>query len=108
MTRISWFDSATRVDDAVANADRARAGGLHRYWVSQVRNADPMVVLGVVGREVADIGLGTSVVAMQTTFAQNLAAQARTINQISGGRFTLGPRHQSRTRDHRAFRHGLA
>lgn len=90
MTRISWFDSATSVDDAVANAERARAAGLHRYWAPQVRNTDPMVVLGVVGREVADIGLGTSVVAHQTTFAQNLAAQARTINQLSGGRFTLG------------------
>ena len=90
MTKISWFDSATTVDDAVANAERARAAGLHRYWAPQIRNTDPMVVLGVVGREVADIGLGTSVVAHHTTFAQNLAAQARTINQISGGRFTLG------------------
>jgi len=90
MTKISWFDSATSVDDAVANAERARAAGLHRYWAPQIRNTDPMVVLGVVGREVADIRLGTSVVAHHTTFAQNLAAQARTINQISGGRFTLG------------------
>ena len=88
--KISWFDSATTVDDAVANAERARAVGCHRYWSPQISNADPMVVLGIVSREVADIGLGTSVVAMQTTFAQNLAAQARTIAQASGGRFTLG------------------
>lgn len=88
--KISWFDSATNVDDAVANAERARAAGCHRYWSPQISNADPMVVLGIVGREVADIRLGTSVVAMQTTFAQNLAAQARTIAQASGGRFTLG------------------
>lgn len=88
--KISWFDSATNVDDAVANAERARAAGCHRYWSPQISNADPMVVLGIVGREVADIRVGTSVVAMQTTFAQNLAAQARTIAQASGGRFTLG------------------
>jgi len=88
--KISWFDSATEVDTAVANAERARAVGCHRYWAPQISNADPMVVLGIVGREVADIGLGTSVVAMQTTFAQNLAAQARTIAQATGGRFTLG------------------
>ena len=88
--KISWFDSATNVDDAVANAERARAAGCYRYWSPQISNADPMVVLGIVGREVADIGLGTSVVAMQTTFAQNRAAQARTIAQASGGRFTLG------------------
>jgi F420-dependent oxidoreductase-like protein len=49
-----------------------------------------MVTLAIVGREVPDIGIGTSVVAMQTTFAETLAAQSRTINQITGGRFTLG------------------
>ncbi len=90
MTKISWFDSPTSVDDAVANAEGARAAGLHRYWNSQVSATDPMVVLAIVGREVPEIKLGTSVVAMQTTFAQNLAAQARTINQASDGRFTLG------------------
>ena len=88
--KISWFDSATNVDHAVANAERARAAGCHRYWAPQISNTDPMVVLGIVGREVADIRLGTSVVAMQTTFAETLAAQSRTINQITGGRFTLG------------------
>ncbi|MEM8706509.1 MAG: TIGR03564 family F420-dependent LLM class oxidoreductase [Actinomycetota bacterium] len=88
--KISWFDSASEVDAAVATAERARAAGLHRYWSPQVFNADPMVTLAVVGREVPDIGLGTSVVAMQTTFAETLAAQSRTINQLTGGRFTLG------------------
>ena len=88
--KISWFDSPTEIDAAVANAERARAAGLHRYWVNQTSNADPMVTLGIVGREVADIELGTSVVAMQTTFANTLASQSRTINQVTGGRFTLG------------------
>ena len=88
--KISWFDSASEVDAAVATADRARAAGLHRYWSPQVFNADPMVTLAIVGREVPDIELGTSVVAMQTTFAETLAAQSRTISQITDGRFTLG------------------
>ncbi|MBT5138502.1 MAG: TIGR03564 family F420-dependent LLM class oxidoreductase [Acidimicrobiaceae bacterium] len=90
MTTISWFDSPTTVDAALANADRARAAGLHRYWNPQIAVTDPMVVLGIVAREIPDIGLGTSVVAMQSTFAKNLAIQSRTINQASGGRFTLG------------------
>lgn len=88
--RVSLFHSPTTIDDAVATAERARAAGVHRYWVPQVRNADPISILSVVGREVADIRLGTSVVAMQTTLPQILAQQARTVNQISGGRFTLG------------------
>jgi 5,10-methylenetetrahydromethanopterin reductase len=88
--KISWFDSANEVSTAVENADRARQLGLYRYWAPQIMNTDPMVVLGIVAREVPEIRLGTSVVAMQTTFAQNLAAQARTINQVADGRFTLG------------------
>mgnify|MGYP005726029965 FL=1 len=88
--KISWFDSPSEIDAALETAERARAAGLHRYWNPQVANADPMVTLAIVGREVPDIGLGTSVVAMQTTFAGTLAAQSRTINQATGGRFCLG------------------
>ena len=88
--KISWFDSPSEIDAALETAERARAAGLHRYWNPQVFNADPMVTLAIVGREVPDIGLGTSVVAMQTTFAETLAAQSRTINQATGGRFCLG------------------
>ncbi|NDH22949.1 MAG: LLM class flavin-dependent oxidoreductase, partial [Actinobacteria bacterium] len=88
--KISWFDSPSEIDAALETAERARAAGLHRYWNPQVANTDPMVTLAIVGREVPDIGLGTSVVAMQTTFAGTLAAQSRTINQATGGRFCLG------------------
>ena len=88
--KLSLFDSPTHVDDGVANAERARAAGLHRYWVPQVMNADPIVVLSVVAAKVPDILLGTSVMAMQTTLPQHLAQQCRTINQVSDGRFTLG------------------
>ena len=61
--KISWFDSPSEIDAALETAERARAAGLHRYWNPQVANADPMVTLAIVGREVPDIGLGTSVVA---------------------------------------------
>ena len=88
MTTISWFDSPTTVDVALANADRARAAGLHRYWNPQIAVTDPMVVLGIVAREIPDIGLGTSVVAMQSTFAKNLAIQSRTILSAFKGTMT--------------------
>ncbi len=87
---LSLFDSPTNVDQAVANAERARAAGLTRYWTPQVMNADTMVTLGVVASKVPDIGLGTSVMAMQTMIPQTMAQQARTVSQISGGRLTLG------------------
>lgn len=88
--KLSLFDSTDNIDDAVANAARANDLGHHRYWAPQIMNADPISVLSVVGREVPRILLGTSVVAMQTTLPQTLAQQALTINNISGGRFTIG------------------
>ena len=88
--KISLFDTTTEVDVAVDNAHRAREAGLVGYWVPQIMNADPVAVLAVVGREVQDIKLGTSVIAMQSTLPQMLAQQSLTLNQISGGRFTLG------------------
>ncbi len=87
---ISLFDSQPVVSTAVANAERARAAGLHRYWAPQVMNADTMLTLGAVAASVPDILLGTSVVAMQTMLPQTMAQQARTLNQLSDGRFTLG------------------
>lgn len=88
--KLSLFDSTNNIDDAVANASRANDHGFHRYWAPQIMNADPISILSVVGREVPRILLGTSVVAMQTTLPQTLAQQSLTINNISGGRFTIG------------------
>ncbi len=88
--QISFFDSQPVVSDAVANAQRAHEGGLHRYWAPQIMNADTMMTLGAVAAAVPEIELGTSVMAMQTMMPQTMAQQSRTLNQISGGRFTLG------------------
>ena len=87
---ISLFDSQPIVSNSIANAERARAAGLHRYWAPQVMNASTMLTLGAVAAAVPDIGLGTSVMAMQTMLPQTMAQQSRTLNQISGCRFTLG------------------
>lgn len=88
--KISLFDSQPVVSDAVVNATRAEAAGLHRYWAPQIMNADTMMTLGAVAAAVPNIQLGTSVMAMQTMLPQTMAQQSRTLNQISGGRFTLG------------------
>lgn len=88
--QISLNDSTPIVADAVANAERARAAGLYRYWTPQIMNADTMATLAVVASQVPDIKFGTSVMAMQTMLPQTMAQQARTVNQVSGGRLTLG------------------
>lgn len=88
--KYALLDLPTRVDAAVANAARAEAAGLDRYIVAQVERADPIAVLAVVADRVPRIGLATGVIAIQSTLPQHLAQQARTVNQVSDGRFTLG------------------
>ena len=88
--KYALVDLPTRVEAAVANAARAEAAGLDRFMVPQVERADPIAVLAVVADRVLRIELATSVVVIQSTLPQHLAQQARTVNQISGGRFTLG------------------
>lgn len=88
--QISLFDSPQVIADGVANASRAQKAGLSRYWSPQVMNADPMITLSAVAAAVPEIGIGTSVMAMQTMLPQTMAQQARTLNQASGGRFVLG------------------
>ena len=88
--KYAFVDLPTRVEAAVANAARAEAAGLDRYMVPQVERADPIAVLAVVADRVPRIELATSVIVVQSTLPQHLAQQTRTVNQISGGRFTLG------------------
>ena len=88
--KYALLDLPTRVDAAVDSAARAEAAGLDRYMVAQVERADPIAVLAVVADRVPRIDLATGVIAIQSTLPQHLAQQARTVNQISGGRFTLG------------------
>ena len=90
MTAYSLMDMPRSVADAVHNAARAEAAGLHRYMVAQVERADCVAVLAVVADRVPRIELATAVMAIQSTLPQYIAQQARTLNQISDGRFTLG------------------
>ncbi len=90
MTVYSLVDMPRFAADGVRNAARAEAAGLHRYMVAQVERADCVAVLAVVADRVPRIELATTVMAIQSTLPQYVAQQARTLNQISDGRFTLG------------------
>ncbi len=78
------------VDDTVAGARRAAEAGVGTLWLPQIEGLAPMVVLGVVAREVPGIRLGVGVAAIPTTHPTLLAQEAVTLSQISDGRFTLG------------------
>jgi F420-dependent oxidoreductase-like protein len=58
--------------------------------VPQIFGLDALTALAVVAAEVDGIGLGTSVVPTYPRHPMALAQQALTVNQVSGGRLTLG------------------
>ncbi|MDH3299341.1 MAG: TIGR03564 family F420-dependent LLM class oxidoreductase [Acidimicrobiia bacterium] len=78
-------------DAMVSAATEAADAGLHTFWLSQiVGEADAMTLLGALGRDVPGIRLGTSVVPTYPRHPFVMAEQARTVNLLCGGRFSLG------------------
>jgi F420-dependent oxidoreductase-like protein len=91
--RIGIFggDTANRtLDEILADARAAEADGFAGYYLPQIFALDAMAVLGVVGREVPRIELGTGVVPTYSRHPLTMAQQALTAALASGGRFTLG------------------
>ncbi len=75
----------------VADATEAAEAGFHTFWLSQiVGSADAMTLLGALGRDVSGIRFGTSVVPTYPRHPFVMAEQARTVNLLCGGRFSLG------------------
>ena len=84
------IDASRPIDEVVAFVRRARDAGFASAWSSQIFAGDTLTQLAVVGREVDAIELGTSVVPVQPRHAEVLALQARTVQEVIGGRLTLG------------------
>jgi len=79
------------VDDMVAEARKAEAEGFDTYWSPQIFGHDALTALGVVGREVPRIELGTSVVPTYPRHPMMLAQQALTVTSLAGAdRLCLG------------------
>lgn len=91
--RIGVFDAMSTsrsIDELVEAVARAEADGFASYWAPQIFGFDAAMALAVAGREVPRIELGTGVIPVWQRHPQALAAQARTAQAATGGRFTLG------------------
>lgn len=88
--RIGVFDQYESVDRLVASARDAAARGFGSFWVPQIFGLDAITALAVVAHEVPTIEIGTAVVPTYPRHPMMMAAQSLTLQQISGGRFTLG------------------
>ena len=87
---IGIFCDPSSVERAVADANGVVEAGFGSLWMPQIFGVDTLTTLAVVAREVPDLRLGTAVVPTYPRHPMMLAAQARTVQQVSGGRLTLG------------------
>jgi F420-dependent oxidoreductase-like protein len=78
------------VDEAVSLGRQAAEAGLGAVWFGQMAGYDAISVAATVGREVAGIAVGTSVVPIYPRHPQLLASAAKTAQAATAGRFQLG------------------
>lgn len=78
------------LDDLINFARKAEAAGLDDLWMANIFSFDAIATLGLIGREVPRIGLGTAVTPTYPRHPTAIAQQALTTAAAAGGRFSLG------------------
>ncbi|MDT7547003.1 MAG: hypothetical protein QOE99_3113, partial [Actinomycetota bacterium] len=71
-------------------AARAEAAGYDRLWAAEAGNNDAFGLLTAVALGTSTVGLATGVVPIYTRTPSLMAQSAGTLQDVSGGRFTLG------------------
>lgn len=91
---ISLHTGATPIGDTLRmileRAHEAADAGVDSIWLSQGVDIDAITVAALIGREVPGIGIGTAAVPMYPRHPLVTAAQARTAQIATDGRFRLG------------------
>jgi alkanesulfonate monooxygenase SsuD/methylene tetrahydromethanopterin reductase-like flavin-dependent oxidoreductase (luciferase family) len=92
----AFVDQHDDIDSVVGRFAGARAAGLGTLWCSQTFDYDTLALLGIVGRSVPEVELGTAIVPVFTQHPIVLARQALTAQAATGGRLVLGigPSHR--------------
>lgn len=76
--------------DIIELAERAEAVGFESVWTNEDIGYDSFSILSAIAQHTNRIGLGTAIVNVYNRSAMQLAMGASTLNELSGGRFTLG------------------
>ena len=84
------LDADGPIEKTLERAHRLHDRGFRSLWSSQIFGPDTLTVLAIVGRELPDLDLGTSVIPIQPRHPSMLAAQARTVQDAIGGHLSLG------------------
>lgn len=87
---LGLFTQRPTVDATIADVRAAAEAGFASVWMPQIFGIDTLTTLAIAAREVPGMKFGTAVIPTFPRHPMMLAAQARTVQQVSGGRFTLG------------------
>ena len=92
MPRLAAFNPAVKtLEESVARAVTAERLGLDSVWTSQLPDArDAALVLAAYAHATQRIGFGTGVLPIYTRHPTAMVQMAATLDEMSGGRFTLG------------------
>ena len=88
--KLGMFAQPSTVDAAIEDVKAIADAGFASAWMPQIFGLDTLTALAIASREVPGVELGTAVVPTFPRHPMMLAAQARTVQQVSGGRLTLG------------------
>src|SRR5262245_59468598 len=78
------------MDELVKSVKETADHGFASHWLPQIFGLDALTALAVVGREVPNIELGTSVIPTYPRHPMMLAGQALTTQNATSGRLALG------------------
>lgn len=92
MSRLAAFvDAVKTLDESVARARAAERLGYESVWVTQLPNArDAAVVLAAYANATQRVGFGTGILPLYTRHPTAMVQMAASLDELSGGRFTLG------------------
>lgn len=85
----SGLDSLS-TDDVLAHVRRVETAGYDTLWVNETSGREPMALAGALSQLTSRITLGLGIASIYARDAAAAHAGARTIAELSGGRFVLG------------------
>ncbi len=86
-----WIDpDSLAITDLLAFAARVEQLGYETLWVPESAGREPFSLIGLLAGVTSSIGLGTAIVSIWGHDAQTTRMAALTLQEATGGRFTLG------------------
>lgn len=104
-----WSSMEARpIGEQIAYAKRAEALGFDAVWANEINGREPFAVLGALASRTERVGLACGVASIYARDASSARAGARTIAELSDGRFVmgLGVSHRERVEEERGHVYG--